>query len=81
MRSLSRILRSFLAVLATISLCSLSVFAGCSDDDGAPPADAGMDAQVDAELMGEAAKLQSPRIVLSGPEPNGRSSDTNPEPP
>ena len=44
-------------------------------------AEAYADAQADVELMGEAAKLQSPRIVLSDPEPNGHSGDTTPGPP
>lgn len=30
--------------------------------------------KADAELMGEGAKLQSPRIVLSRPDPNGREN-------
>jgi len=37
-------------------------------------------AQADAELMGEAAKLQSPPIALTRPEPNGRSGATTAEP-
>ena len=35
--------------------------------------------QADAELMGEAAKVQSPPIALMRPEPNGRSGMPTPE--
>lgn len=41
-------------------------------EEDAALAEACAAAKADAELMGEAAKLQSPRIVLSRPDPNGR---------